>query len=101
MSAREPLIRQHLQAIGLENFPDDTEVAWRLVKIIDAGAYCIVEATSEPTVGYDKFRFVLDFPSPTVPRTAGCYCWERRRGWSLLFTNPDVPEDWERLGPGD
>jgi len=101
MSAREPVIRQRLQAIGLESFPDDTDVTWRLLGIVDAGAFSIVEAAPEPdTVGYPRFRFVLDFPSPDTPRVVGCYCWERGGRWGLLFADPGAPEDWKRLGPG-
>ena len=94
-SDRESVIRTCINAIGRESFPDDTNVTWKIREIVHKGLYSFVEAEpTPPSVGYPKFKFVLMF-STKQPTVVGCYCFDKE--WSLLFTAPDTPSDWQTL----
>ena len=95
-SERDPAIWTHINTIGHDSFPDNTDVSWKIREIVHKGLYSFVEAEpSPPTVGYPKFKFVLLFSSDQ-PTLVGCYCFDKSE-WSLLFTVPRTPSDWKTL----
>ena len=94
MSMFDDLIRERIQAIGQDSFPDDTGVAWRVLAIEHKGEFAFVESEPVPaTVGYPRFRFVLRQGATGDINVLGCYCLDGGK-WSLLFTDPRFPEDW-------
>ena len=96
MSAREQHIKENIQQIGEESFPDD-EVTWNPGKIIHEGHYSSVEAfPTPPTVGYEKFKFILGFTDESKFYVVGCYCWHKDT-WSLLFADSSAKDDWMKL----
>jgi len=97
---REALIRSRINHIGLDSFPDNTDVEWKVLSIAHSGPYSFAEAEAVPAnVGYPKFTFVLNFPAGGAdPLVAGCYCFDRGK-WRLLFTDPKVSGDWKKLFP--
>lgn len=97
MISFDDVIRERIQDVGLDSFPDDTAVAWRVLAIEHKGGYAFVEAEAAPaTVGYPKFRFVLKPGTMKDVEVLGCYCFDRGN-WSLLFTDPRFPDDWSKL----
>lgn len=98
-TARDGVVRARIDAIGKESFPDNPDVHWEVLGILHRGDYSFVETEPKPsTVGYPKFKFVLWFRSDDPPVVAGCYALERGR-WTLLFTAPDAPTDWQVSPP--
>ncbi len=96
MSDRDSIIRERIQELGEESFPDD-EVAWSVQTIVHKGPYSAVEAVPSPaTVGYEKCRFILGFTNPDTCFVVGSYCWNGS-GWSLLFSDPRARDDWQKL----
>jgi len=97
MRDRDEVIRQGIQQIGLDSFPEDTEVAWRVWAIRHEGSYSAVDADASPaTVGYDKFRFVLRFQDEDRFTVVGRYCYEGGR-WRPLFSDPAASDEWRAL----
>jgi hypothetical protein len=95
---REEAIRQGIQKIGTQWFPND-EVQWSVRRMTHHGVFSLVEAVPAPdTVGYPRFEFVLHFRRDSAFEVAGCYCWNHER-WELLFTSPGVPGDWLGIPP--
>jgi hypothetical protein len=98
-SNRDEIVHARINDIGRESFPDNADVLWKALKIVDVGAYSFVEAEAHPpTVGYPKFIFVLLFGESDQPSVVGCYEGDGNR-WGLLFTAPNAPSDWEDLFP--
>ena len=96
MISRDQVIREKIQVIGEDSFPDD-EVTWNSGEIVHTGHYSSVEAVPEPsTVGYEKFKFILGFVDEKKFYVVGCYCWHNN-GWSLLFDDPKAKDDWKKL----
>ena len=96
MQNRDQLIKENMQKIGRDSFPDD-EVTWNIETIIHKGNYSSVEAFPTPsTVGYEKFKFILGFPEKRSFYVIGCYCFHNEK-WSLLFTDPAAKDDWRKL----
>lgn len=91
------MIREKIGEIGLESFPDNTDVEWKVLAIEHKGDYAFVEAEATPDkVGYPRFRFVLRFDGGTAPLVAGSYCLDGG-AWTLLFSDPNAPGDWRSL----
>ena len=96
MKSREEIIRENIQKIGEDSFPDD-EVVWNIGEIIHKGHYSSVEAVPYPTtVGYDKFKFILGFENEQRYYVVGCYCWSDNQ-WLLLFSDPAAKDVWKNL----
>lgn len=92
---REAWLRQNIQNLGQESFPEDPDVAWRVLAVTHKGAFSAAEAEAHPaTVGYPKFKFVAEFTDG--PRLVGCLCWNDGK-WEPLFSVEDAPEDWLEL----
>ena len=96
---RDQIIREKINDIGRETFPEDTEVSWEILKIVHAGKYSFVETEPDPsTLGYPKFILVLAFTKSGKPIEVGCYCFERNQ-WDLLSTSEGTSSDWQDLFP--
>ena len=94
---RERLIREGLQSIGEDTFPDD-QVEWGILSIRHVGEYSLaISAPSPPSVGYPQFAFVLHFGVSGPMRDCACYCFDRGT-WKLLCTSPGTPTEWKTLG---
>lgn len=84
-SDRERAVREKIDGIGAEAFPDDTGITWHVRSFEHHEATSLVEVEPEPsTVGYPKFRFELGFENPQEPKLRRCFCW-RDEKWELLF----------------
>jgi hypothetical protein len=95
--ARESTIREHIQEIASDAFPDD-DVQWKVRGFHHSGDYSFVEVEPvPPTVGYPKFIFVLHFDGFGHMQDCGCYCWNG--AWQLHSTSPGAPQDWKRISP--
>lgn len=96
MQDRDRIVRENIQVIGEESFPDD-EITWNIKGIKNVGKFCFVESDPLSTmVGYDKFTFILKFTDDQSYTVAACYGWENNQ-WSLLFTNPSENDDWKDI----
>ena len=94
---RDAFIRDNIQAIGLDSFPDNDDVTWSVRRVWHEGEFSMVEAEPQPpTVGYPSFRFVLHFGGSSQGVVAGCYALTNN-GWSLLFSSPDAGTAWRSL----
>lgn len=95
---REAAVRERIQDIGEDTFPDD-EVDWKVLHIRHSGDYCFAEVEAEPaTVGYPRFIFVVHFDGFGHMQECGCYCMADGQ-WTLLTTTPGTPSDWKKIPP--
>jgi hypothetical protein len=93
---RERIIRERINDICQESFPDDTDVSWTVLRITHESKYSFVECEPDSTeVGYPKFVLVLTFTESGKAREEGCYAFERGR-WDLLSSSSDSSE-WQHL----
>ncbi len=84
-ASREEWINANINEIGRESFPDNLEETWTVIDIQHDSDVSVVEAKATPaTVGYPRFRFVMDFTNPTRPTNTACHVL-KEGGWSLLF----------------
>ncbi|MDO8547147.1 MAG: hypothetical protein Q7R68_07275 [Nitrospirales bacterium] len=91
-------IRDRLQSLAEEAFPDNTDVQWHVRGITQKAAFYCVEAEPVPaTVGYPRFRFVLGRAQSGELGDHGCYCLDNG-AWNLLYTTPNTSSDWRALG---
>ena len=93
---REAAIRERIQDIGEDTFPDD-DVDWKLLGFRHEGDYCFAEVEPD-TVGYPRFIFVLHFDGFGHMHECGCYCMADG-SWTLLSTTPGAPTDWKKISP--
>ena len=93
---REALLREKLQAIGTDVFPD-YEVQWSTVAIRHHGSYSFLEAESEPSI-YPGVIFVKRFDEAGNMQDCGCYV-KMPDGWRLHYATIDAPEDWKSIEP--
>jgi len=99
LKSRERLIRDQIDDVGRESFPDDGDVSWNIRKMTHHGVFSIVEVEPVPdTVGYPRFEFVLHFLAEESLEVVGCYCWSHER-WELLFSSHDAPDGWLAIPP--
>jgi len=90
-------VRDILQSVAEEAFPDDVGVQWHVREITQqAGFYCVEAEPVPATVGYPRFRFVLGRTQSGELGDFGCYCLDKgvRR---LLYTTPNTSSDWKAL----
>ena len=84
-ASRDEWINANINEIGQEAFPDNLKETWTVIDIQHDSDVSVVEAEATPaTVGYPRFRFVLDFTNPTSPTNTACHVL-KEGGWSLLF----------------
>ena len=62
----EEIIRNNIQQIGLENFPDDENTVWNITAIKFDRGYYWVETSPEPDVGYARVMFIMSGISQVV-----------------------------------
>lgn len=97
MNDEESKIRESLQALASEAFPDN-QVAWRIEALRRKDAFYCVEARPEPDeVGYPRLRFIVGLGATGSPLDFGCYCLDQGR-WLLLYTTPDTSTAWKTMG---
>ena len=90
-------VEQAFPGIARESFPDDAGVEWPIRGVREHGGYLCVESEPQPpTVGYPRFRFVIGRTAAGALDAFGCYCLDGGR-WTLLFTAPGTPTDWQGL----
>ncbi len=95
-AAREKQVRERIQDIGAETFPDDA-VEWRVLSVRHDGDYTLVTAESSPaSVGYPRFVFVQHFDAGGRMQDCACYVMAQDR-WSLLCSNPEAPAGWKGI----
>src|SRR6266498_211930 len=93
-------IERLLQSIASAAFPGDVGVRWHARSVTRKANFTCIEAEPvPPTVGYPRFRFVLERAASGEMRDLGCYCLDRG-AWSLLYTTPGTTGEWQRLGFG-
>jgi hypothetical protein len=96
--SRNDIIHSTINDIGREAFPENTDVSWKVLKVVHVGAYSFVEAEAHPaTVGYPKFVFVLEFEKWDKPSVVGCYEGDGNR-WGLLF-GAETQSGWQHVFP--
>ena len=67
---------------------DDEQAMRKGIEIFLQNQGIEVEVEPRPDdVGYSRFRFIIEFDSPTNPNITYCYCLEDTGEWDLLFTN--------------
>jgi hypothetical protein len=92
--SREEWATANINAIGRTSFPDDDEVTWKILAFQHDPATSEVEAEATPaTVGYPRFKFILEFSDPGNPKDTDCYALEGEE-WTLLFSvDPEADGD--------
>ncbi len=93
MAHKEDTVRNSIQALGSDAFPDD-EVSWTVKNIISKDDYVFTEVEPLPnTVGYDKYVFVLTPEKTETYTIISCFVLDNGQ-WDLLFTDPRDTNDW-------
>ena len=74
-SEREVWIRQNINGIGRQAYPDDADLEWTLHSMAHNGWYSFVEAepTSADSIGWPRLKFVLRCEAGTQPILVGGY----------------------------
>ena len=84
---QEQYIRENISSIAGEAFPDNMGNEWLIHDLIEHPNKIEVEVEPRPDdVGYSRFRFFIEFKSPTETNITECYCLEDTGEWDLLFT---------------
>jgi hypothetical protein len=97
-SDRESWIRQNINHIGRDAYPDYPDVKWTFHGVVHQGGYTFVEAEPTPAdpIGWPRVRFVLRCEADAQPILAGGYGLEQA-GWQRIFATSDTPTDWDQL----
>ena len=86
MKEQEQYIRDNITSIAETAFPDNIGNEC-IHNILDHPKGIEVEVEPKPDdVGYSKFRFIIEFETPSSPKITYCYCLEDTGEWDLLFT---------------
>ncbi|GEM_PF-878580 len=92
---REQYLRENIDRISKAEFPENWKNAWAILGFRHEGARTYVEVEPAPKdVGYDRFKYLMDFSSSKAPVCVAVYCWDKGR-FSLLCTVPG----WEKKVP--
>ncbi len=86
-SMRETKIKQHIDDIGREAFPDSPNVVWSIREIIhkeEDVAFAEVEPKPSDPIGWTRLKFALHFASNEKPTLAACYGFSDGL-WSSVF----------------
>jgi hypothetical protein len=87
MKEQEQYIRDNIINIAEKSFPDNIGNEWIIHNIMEHPKGIEVEVEPKPdNVGYTRFRFIIEFKSPTEPNITFCYCLEDTGEWDLMFT---------------
>ncbi|MDO8142497.1 MAG: hypothetical protein Q6358_13435, partial [Candidatus Brocadiales bacterium] len=58
-------------------FPDNKGIQWNIISLEHKAHLSHVEVEPTPaTVGYPRFKFVVSFKNPEMPRIIGTYCFK-------------------------
>lgn len=88
MNEQEQYIRDNITSIAETAFPDNIGNEWIIHNIIEHPKGIEVEVEPRPdNVGYPRFRFIIEFKTPTEPNITYCYFLEDTGEWDLLFTS--------------
>ncbi|MBL7042426.1 MAG: DUF3592 domain-containing protein [Pirellulaceae bacterium] len=86
-SMRETKIKQQIDAIGREAFPDSPNVVWSIREIIhkeEDVAFAEVEPNPSDPIGWTRLKFALHFGRKEKPTLAACYGFSDGL-WSAVF----------------
>jgi len=85
-SKREAFLRDNIVRLAEAEFPDDKGIQWNILSFEHKAHLTHVEVEPTPaTVGYPRFKFVVSFKNPEMPRIIGIYCFENGQ-YGLLST---------------
>ena len=82
---RESFLKDNIVRLAEAAFPDDKGIQWNILSFEHKAHLTYVEA--EPTsanLGYPRFKFVVSFKNPEIPRVIGTYCF--KNGQYSLFS---------------
>ena len=74
---RESFLRDNIVRLAEAEFPDNKGIQWNILSFEHKAHLTYVEA--EPTsanLGYPRFKFVVSFKNPEIPRVIGTYCFK-------------------------
>ena len=85
---QKEFIRENINNIAEKAFPDNTGNWWVIHNIVEHPHGIEVEVEPKPAdVGYSRYRFILEFKSPTEVDVTYCYYLDDETDeWDLLFT---------------
>ncbi len=87
MEEQEQYIRDNITNIAERAFPDNIGNEWIIHGITKHPNGIEVEVEPKPDdVGYSRFRFIMEFKTPTEPNIIYCYFLDDTGEWDLLFT---------------
>jgi len=92
---RENYLRKNIDAISKEEFPDNQEGTYTILGFSHRVNQTYVEVEPHPSnVGYDKFKYLMDYSGKDAPTCVAVYCCEGGE-YSLLYT----AQGWENEVP--
>ncbi|OHB34876.1 MAG: hypothetical protein A2Y09_01660 [Planctomycetes bacterium GWA2_39_15] len=74
---RESFLKDNIVRLAEAAFPDNKGIQWNILSFEHKAHLTYVEA--EPTsanLGYPRFKFVVSFKNPEIPRVIGTYCFK-------------------------
>lgn len=74
---RESFLRNNIVRLAEAEFPDNKGIQWNILSFEHKAHLTYVEA--EPisaNLGYPRFKFVVSFKNPEIPRVIGTYCFK-------------------------
>ena len=88
MNEQEQYILDNITNIAEEAFPDNIGNEWIIHNISEHTRGLDVEVEARPDdIGYPRFRFIIEFKTPTEPNIIECYNLDESGEWDLLFTD--------------
>lgn len=74
---RESYLRDNIVRLAEAEFPDNKGIQWNIISIEHKAHLTHVEAEPVPAnLGYPRFKFVVSFKNPEMPRIIGTYCFK-------------------------
>ena len=74
---REAFLRENIVRLAEAEFPDNKGIQWNIISIEHKAHLTHVEVEPAPaTLGYPRFKFVVSFKNPEMPRIVGIYCFK-------------------------
>lgn len=87
MDEHRQYIRDNIGHIAEKAFPENIGNEWFIHNMIDHPNGLEVEVEPIPDdVGYPRFRFIIEFKTPSEAKITYCYFLEDTGEWDLLFT---------------
>ena len=83
---RELFLKDNIVRLADAEFPDNKGIQWNILGFEHKAHLTNVEVEPTPaTVGYPRFKFVVSFKNPEMPRVIGIFCFKDGQ-YSLLST---------------